>query len=192
MFDCFQKTTTDYPLFPNVTEINLEFHENWPLLSLQSLSIFIDISRIVHMKICTDYFNEYNENTWMDIGIFMEQAHNLSLLIIQLNFNLYFSGRITKNIYSILPRHVKHLKIPIGDLEHIKMIFERCKNLSTIKFYYGDVKLYKKVTRWFSDNTSNTTCQESYRRVSVWFGKKKIQLNEVSVHHKRIKLTSNN
>jgi len=192
LFTYFQKATTDYPLFPNVTEIDFDFQQNWPLLSLQSFFILIDISRIVHMRIHNDYFIEYNENTWMDIGIFMEQAHNLSLLIIQLKFNLHFSDRITKNIYSILPRRVKHLEIPISNLEQIKMIFKRCENLSTIEFYYEDIKLGKQVTSWFSHNTTNTTCKESYGRVSVWFGKKKSQSNQVNIHHKRIKLTSNN
>ena len=67
------------------------------------------------MQIYSDYFNEYTENTWMDIGIFMEQAHNLSSLIIQHSFKRLTLGRITKKIYSILPRHVKHLEIPIND-----------------------------------------------------------------------------
>ncbi|CAF1194965.1 unnamed protein product, partial [Rotaria sordida] len=43
-----KSVTAHHPLFRKVTEINLEFCDDWPLISLQSLFVFIDISRIVH------------------------------------------------------------------------------------------------------------------------------------------------
>src|ERR1700677_1636656 len=121
MFHYFQKATANYPLFRNVTEINICFKRNWPLLSLQSISVFFDISRIVHMKIFSFYFNNYNQNTWMDIGIFIEQAHNLSSLII-LSLNKYILGQTIQNIHSIVSRHIKHLEIPINNLDQINTI----------------------------------------------------------------------
>jgi hypothetical protein len=60
-----------------VTELDIEFYNSWPQLSLQVLSVFIDISRIVTIRMSSDDFYLNNENTWMDIGIFMEQAHSL-------------------------------------------------------------------------------------------------------------------
>jgi hypothetical protein len=169
----FQKATIVHPLFPNVTDINLEFDENWPLFSLQSLSIFIDISRIISMRIYSEYLNEYNENTWIDIGIFMEHAHNLSRLTIQGIDYTYINDLFTENMYSNLPRHVKHLEIPINDLNQIKIILNRCENLFTIKFHYEYTKLFQTIPSWFADNTIQTTCKENYGTTSVWLGKKK-------------------
>jgi hypothetical protein len=40
------------------------------------------------------------------------------------------------NLYTILPPHVKHLEIPLADLEKLKTILELCKNLSTITVYH--------------------------------------------------------
>ncbi len=124
----------------------------------------------------------------MDICIFMEQAHNLSSLIIQGNFHKYKSNQTTQNFYSILPHHVKHLRIPINDLLQIQIILERCKNLSTITFDIVNRELSEKVIKWFAVNTMNSTCRESDEIVFVWLGRKNIQLTGTRVQHKRIKL----
>jgi hypothetical protein len=110
MFDYLQKTSTNYPLFPKVTDLDIHFHKDWPCLSLQSLSMFIDISQIVQIKLHTYYFDEYKQNALIDIGIFLEQAHILSSLIIRGSYKLC---RIIENVYSIIPCPLKHLQIPI-------------------------------------------------------------------------------
>jgi hypothetical protein len=143
------------------------------------------------MRIYSDCFDKYNQNTWMDIGIFLEQAHNLSSLIIR-SFNVSKSDRTIQNIHSIISRHLKHLYIPINDLDQIKVILERCKNLSTIKFNTVYVNFSEKVINWFANNTINTTCKAGHETVTVWLGKKKIQSTEIRLDHKRIKLTDNN
>jgi len=171
--------------------MTITLKDDWPLLSLQSLSMFIDISRISYMKVRSYYFNGYNQNTWMDFGTFMKQAHNLSSLIIDSSFDTYKSVRTIENIYSIVPRHVKHLEIPINDLNQIKMILERCQHLSTIKFDTGLSKLSEEVIKWFAENTINTRCREDYKMVTVWLGKKIIESTEICIDHKRIKLTIN-
>lgn len=168
----FQKATTIQPLFPNVTSINLRFNADWPLISLQSLSIFIDISKIICLNIQKNYLNEYNEKIWMDICLFMEQAHKLSSLIIGSTFKQCIVGSMMKNLYLNLPRHVKHLQIPINDLNLIKIVLERCENLSTIEFYCENSELSQNVSDWFAQNTLHTTCETHRRRVSVWLGKK--------------------
>jgi hypothetical protein len=142
------------------------------------------------MKIYSDDFDKFDQNTWTDIGIFMEQAHNLSSLIIR-SFNKYASDRTIQNLHLIVSRHIKHLEIRINDLDQIKLIFERCKNLVTIKFYTVDASFSEKVTNWFANNTINTTCKADDETVAVWLGKKKTQSTEIRLNHKRIKLTDN-
>jgi len=190
MFEYFQRTS-NRPLFPEVTEIDLQLRDDWPLISLQSLSVLIDMSRIVSMKISSDHFYQYHQNTWMNIKIFINQAHNLSSLIIQNSFNRNESSQTIQNLHSILPRHIKHFQMPINHLNQIQMILERCKNLATINFDMTDVKFCKEVIQWFADNTINTSCEEGYKRVAVWLGKKNIQSTEINFGSKRIKLTNN-
>ncbi|CAF3990703.1 unnamed protein product [Adineta steineri] len=178
-----QKIITNQPLFSNVIEININSQRVWPLLSLQSLSIFIDISRIVQIKIYSMYFDEYDQNIWINIGNFMKQADNLSSFIIENNSHIYYSNPTMENIYSILPRHVRYLEIPIDHLNKIPMIFERCENLSTIRFHCDNTYFSRKVINWFDNNTTNTTCHLDDKIVCIWLGKKKHHLLERFTNH---------
>jgi hypothetical protein len=127
----------------------------------------------------------------MDISVFMKQAHNLSSLIISDEFHKYNSDRTAGNIYSILPHHIKHLQIPMDDLDQLKVVVERCENLSTISIISNNEKLCKQLIKWLAESTINTTCKESYETVAVWLGKIKLRSTEANVNHKRIKLTDN-
>jgi hypothetical protein len=180
--------TTKHPLFPKVTEISLEFSEDWPLFSLQSLSIIIHISQIVQITLKSYYFDAYKEDTFIDISLFLEQANNLSSLIIQNSLNERKIPRIIENMLPIIPRQLKHLQISINNLDQIKMILGRCENLSTIKFDIKS-KFSKEIIQWFNDNTLNSTCKKGNRTIIVWLGKKTIQSADVRVDNKRIKLT---
>ncbi|CAF3086747.1 unnamed protein product, partial [Rotaria sp. Silwood2] len=64
----------------------------------------------------------------------MRQADNLSSLIIESKLFIYQQGEMRHNLYTILPPRIKHLEIPLIDLEKLKIIFEQCENLSTITF----------------------------------------------------------
>jgi len=127
----------------------------------------------------------------MDIRIFIEQAHNLLSLLIHSSFYRYKLDLTVENIYSILPPHVKHLQIPIDDLNQINMILERCKNLSLIEFDIEGNEFSEQVINWFADHTINTTCWKNYEMITVWLGKKMIHSTEICGDYKRIKLTDN-
>jgi hypothetical protein len=178
------------PLFPKVTEINLVFWDDWPQFSVQSLSIFINIGQITQMELKSYFFDEYKNDTLIDISIFLGQAHNLSSLIIRSSLNEYRLPRIFDNIYSIIPRQLKHLHLPINSLDQMRMIIERCKNLSTIEFDIKS-KYSKEIMEWFNDNTIKSICKKDGRTITVWLGKKKIQSIDVRIDNKRIKLTDN-
>ncbi|UJR18653.1 hypothetical protein I4U23_005561 [Adineta vaga] len=195
-----QKTITNHPMFPKVTEIELIFQKECPLLLLQSLSIYINISQLVKIKLYTYFFDgyrqnifyKYNKNIPMDIGIFMEQAHNLSSLIIQGNGLRYNLNRTIENIHSTIPCRVKHLQVPTNSVDQIKRILERCQHLSTLQLdvqYIGNID---EMIEWFSNNTINSTCWKRYRTIIVWLGIKQIQSTEINVDYKRIKLTDDN
>lgn len=155
-----------------MTEIDLDFNEDWPLISLQSLSIFIDISKIVCIKIRKIMFIEHDKNIWKDINMVIEQAHNLSSLSIDDNFSIKYKNRTIKSISSILPRRLKHLEMPINDLRQIKRILERCENLAIIIFENANQKFLDKTIKWFDKNIINTTCKKNDIRVYIWLGKK--------------------
>jgi hypothetical protein len=137
------------------------------------------------------YFDKYKKNTLIDIGIFLEQAYNLSSLNIQSSLDTYTICHTTENVYSIIPRTLKHLQIQIYDLDQIKMILERCENLSTIEFDIENSRFSDKIIKWFTDNTTNSTCWKGHRTITVWLGKKRTQSPDIRLDNKRIKLTDN-
>ena len=154
-------------------------------------SIFIDISRIIHLKMNNNYFHQLDHNKWSDIVIFIEQTHNLSSFSIRNEFINYMLGENIKIIQSILPRHLKYLQIPIDDCNQIAKILEQCPDWFTITFEISNTEFIERVIDWFEDNTINTTCQESAGMVHVWLGKEHIQSTEINHNNERIKLTEN-
>jgi len=178
----------NHPLFSHLTEINLEFLDESPYFSLQSLSISINIAQIVQIELQSNYFSGYNRDILRDIGIFLEQAHNLSSLIIKSSINAQAALRTFEKMYPIIPCQLKHLQIPIINVDQIKRILEKCEKLSTIRLDIK-AKFSEEIIQWFNDNTINSTCTKGYRRINVWLGKKKIQPTDIRLDNKRIKLT---
>lgn len=164
------------PVFPEVKEMNLEFYEQWPLFTLDKLSILVDISRLVRLTIHSNYFNEYNEKIWSDIEHFLKQATNLSDLVIQTSFDTHHSDRTIESLSTLLPCHIKHLEISIQNLKQIQAILCNCQQLSTITLNNYETKLYDEMIQWFEDNTIHSTCRISHGMISVWLGKRTIQI----------------
>ena len=107
-----------------MTEIEITFNRDWSLFSLQSLSIFINIVQIVHMRLRIYDFIENEKDALVDIGIFLQQAHNLSSLSFASALKKHELYQTIQNTFSIIPRQLKQLEIPINSLNHIKMIIE--------------------------------------------------------------------
>jgi hypothetical protein len=182
-----------------MTESEMIFYREWPLLSLQSLSTYINISQIVQMRLHSYFFHnrkqnifyQYNQNIWMNIDIFMKQAHNLSSLIILGSGDRRSLNRTIENIISIIPHYIKHLQMPINGVDQIKSLLERCQHLSTLQLDVQYNKKINEVIKWFADNTINSTCSKHYREILVWLGREQVQSTEISVVQKRIKLSDN-
>ncbi|CAF1070134.1 unnamed protein product [Rotaria sordida] len=184
-----QKSTTSQIMFSNVTKVNLHFYDEWPLPPLEYLSIFIDISQLVQMTLFSSYFTEYNQNVLADIRNFIEQAYNLSALIIQTGMYRYNLNLAIEKIHDIIPYHVKYLRIPINSTDQIQIILNRCNHLTQIAFDIRYSNFSEEIIKWFDDNTMNSTYWKDYRMVSVWLGTRKIQSTEIYLDQKRMKLS---
>lgn len=187
----FQRITANAdPLFGKATKIIIDIFGIWSSFSLKYLSVFIDISKIVQIELNSDKFGQYNYITWIDIGNFLAQAKNLSSLAF---WNISFVSELNQSIDFMcvtIPCRVKHLQMPIKNLNQIERIFNRCENLSTIKFDTKSLEFSKEIIKWFKYNTINSTCLEEDKTVFVWIGKKKFQLNTLKINNKRIKFTA--
>jgi hypothetical protein len=171
-----------------VTEIAIDITNRWSLGSMQSLSMFIDFSRIIQLVWDPDYYEQRSQPTLVQLNHFFEQARNLSSLVIWRYFTE--SSQTIDNLCSIIPHRMKHLQMPVDSLKQIKTILERCQNLSAMQFICPNEKLSIEVIEWFAHNTINSTCHTNHGRIFVWLGKKTIQSTEIKSHHRRLKLFS--
>ncbi|CAF3677673.1 unnamed protein product [Rotaria sp. Silwood1] len=125
----------------------------------------------------------------LDIRQFIEQAHNLSALIIQTGMYRYNLNLAIEKIHGIIPYHVKYLRIPINNTDQIPTILNRCNHLTTIAFDIRYSNFSEEIIKWFDDNTMNSTCWKDYKMVSVWLGARKIQSTEINHDQKRMKIS---
>ncbi|CAF4097621.1 unnamed protein product [Rotaria sordida] len=59
-----------------------------------------------------------------------------------------------ENIHSILPYHIKHLKVLINNLKQINTILNRCKILATLTIYSNNNGLLNLIAKYFDRNMS--------------------------------------
>jgi hypothetical protein len=169
-----------------VTHIDFTKVDKWPRLSGQVFSLFIDFSQIVKLSWSAYGYNIRKQPSLIGLHTILEEAQNLLSLLIRNDYNN--SSQIIDDLCSIIPRHVKHLKMPVRNLKQIETITKRCENLSTVQFNFTNSKLSDKVMEWFADSTINSTCCTTPDTIYVWIGEKNIQPDQNRFRNKRWKL----
>ncbi|UJR19674.1 hypothetical protein I4U23_022809 [Adineta vaga] len=176
------------PVFCKATKLFVDLADDWPFISLNYLSVLIDLSHLVEIDFNSCSPIILNTNVLFDIITLIQQAPNLSSLLIGQHF-AYGYGLSTEDICCIISRQIKHLQVPVSDLNDIKVVFERCNHLSSIQFNIRQRKFSKEIVRWIIDNATDSTYRTDPNFVKVWVGKNKIESNELNVGSKRIKLS---
>ena len=191
MYYYLQSPTSNHPLFRKATKLHLDQMEDWPLVSLDSLSSIINLSQLVEIKLKSNFFRDYKMKILSAMTNFIQRAHNVSSLIIDNSSYRYRSNLTAENICLMVPRHVKYLEVSVRHFQDMKMIFERCQHLSCVQFYIRYSRFSPKIVQWLAENRICSTYRQGERQLTVWLGKIKIEPNEMNVDHKRIKLTDN-
>ena len=112
----------------------------------------------------------------------------LSFISIYSNYCKYEFDSHLNHLCSIIPRQIKHLRIPVNELNQIEVIFERCQNLSIVQFEINRPKFSLEVISWFNQRTTNSAFRSHVGCDTIWIGTK---TNLIKENHKRIKLDEN-
>ncbi|CAF0859055.1 unnamed protein product [Rotaria sp. Silwood1] len=174
--------------FPDVIKLNVDIDSQHSLDSLELLTSVIDVSKLVEVKLESFYFNKNNQNLLFNIISILEQAFSLSSLIIHSRYCKQRLYPFLNHICSIIPRQIKHLQIPIYELDQIEFILKRCQNLSVVQFEILRLKLSQEVIHWFNQHTIDSTIQRHAGCNIIWIGQK---INSIRDNRKRIKLDEN-
>ncbi|CAF1563275.1 unnamed protein product [Adineta ricciae] len=161
-----------YPRFVKATDLTIGVNQKFCSSLLSLIYQKVDVTKLLKITLNINNVDTMAEDLFKNFVLCIEQASNLSSLSIcgrHINSQTYSNMR---NIYSVLPRQIKHLEIQIDNLNAVEEILMRCNNLSTVKFDAENL-LIKEITQWFINNTINSICWKYYQSIRVWLGKKR-------------------
>lgn len=167
--------------------MKLSFFVDKLAASIEVLTWMVDMSKIVRIEIQNKTLFEKTRDNWINVKSVLEKACHLSELIFETYAFSIPSKEVIENIISIIPGHIKHLSIALSSLDQIELILDRCKALSSIKFYIRFQTLCDHVIQWFNENFIGTQHETEYRTISIWLGKRRVQSNQIEPTPKRFK-----
>ncbi|CAM4927705.1 unnamed protein product [Rotaria socialis] len=174
-----------YHLFLKTTQLALTVEKHWPLNTVQLLSSLIDLSQLVYLKIDSSEIR-FNSDMMTGIASLLKQTCNISSLEIQFSFSQQNSAITAESIYSIIPTHVKHLRVTIYNTHQLNTILELLKfnnHLSSVHFHVIQRQMFDKIIPWLVQNT-NSMYRENRNSLEVWLSKSIIQLNQITFSQK--------
>ena len=162
-----------YPLFRKLNKLILCVDQDWPVGSIEHLSLFLDLSTITDLSISIDFRPESISDTFDQLAEFFQRISRLHSLTID-------SATIdVDKLCSIIPKNVKHLQVPVKNIEDMKMIIERMKQLNSVTFeHFNRAKiLSSEFSNWLTENRQQSTCRIDLMYMSIWFD----QINQRNV-----------
>ncbi|CAF0981599.1 unnamed protein product [Adineta ricciae] len=181
------------PVLLNTIKLLVDVKSDRLVIPLVSLTILVDLSHLVEIEFGECYpilsDGDFDVDAFSDMKTLLRQAPNLSSLLISDQF-AYGFGLSTMDICYLLSRQIKHLQLPVSDLNDIKLVLEQCQYLSTVRFTARQRKLPTQIVRWIDENTTGSTCRKNADSVQVWLGKNNIESSEPEATCKRPKLSS--
>jgi hypothetical protein len=72
---------------------------------------------------------------------------------------------------SVIPRSVKHLQIPITNINEMKSILENLNQLLSVTFYSANILNFnEEIKKWIQLKRKNSIYQEGVRCIQIWLG----------------------
>lgn len=119
-----------YPYFRKLNKLNLSV-ETWTLGSTDYLSVFINLFSIVELTLTFDCGTEHIFDSIHDIKYLFRQTSHLRCLTF---YNYNYKIDHTRMICSIVPDHVRSLRLPVWNTDEMRMIIEHLTFLTSVRF----------------------------------------------------------
>lgn len=161
-YDNHQNDIVRYPFFRQLNKLILCVDHQWPEGSMEHLSLFIDLSVITELSISIDF---RPGETFEYLADFLRRTSRLYSLMID-SSNIDFD-----QLCEIIPSNVKHLQVSVKNIEDMKMIIERLKQLNSLTFeYYNRSKIVSsEFPSWLEENRRQSTYRIDVMYMSIWF-----------------------
>jgi hypothetical protein len=184
-----QRQTLDPPLFHKVTKLKLEYGNRSPSNGTSFISTLIDLTTITEIILSGKTICEAIPNIITDLKNSFTQACNLTSLNICCDYNNRRSELTAQDICFMTPSHVKHLAASVKNLNEVKICLEQLEHLLTARFFYKRGSFSDLVTEWLEEKKKGSSYFIGAAYTKIWFVHNSIQLPEVRIGNKRMKLT---
>ena len=142
-------------------------------MSVSSSSV-VDLAKIVEITMQGSLAWNKKQIDFDRVADFLRYTYNLSWLQFCFNYNSSEYCISTTDYCSIVPLHVKHLKISINTFDDIIIILERYSHLSSAQFSINRLdskKTYRNLENWLDENRNGSRISLIFAFMEIWLGK---------------------
>ena len=166
----------------NVTKLNIDFSETVSKDLSEILKNNLSMSKLIEVNLQTTSFTKDNRNFFISTIRWLANCPQLSKLVIaQSRRDNHDTKQHIDKICSLLPCHLKYLRISINNIEQIPTILERCSNLIVLQLDTTAKKMLDQVQEWFEQKTRDS----QHSCGTIWLGKR---IPKEKPNFKRLKL----
>ena len=166
----------------NVTKLNIDFSETVSKDLSEILKNNLSMSKLIEVNLQTTSFTKDNRNFFISTIRWLANCPQLfKLVIAQSRRDNHDTKQHIDKICSLLPCHLKYLRISINNIEQIPTILERCSNLIVLQLDTTAKKMLDQVQEWFEQKTRDS----QHSCGTIWLGKR---IPKEKPNFKRLKL----
>lgn len=136
-------------VYPSVENLQIRVGSQWPSSSLRFLTNLLPFRNLKKITLNVRYYHSYSNSIYYEqYNLCLKQIFQLAPLLHSLDFSiesnyLDYLSKKQLNLSTIIPTNIKHFKMNISQIDHMNMIINQLKSLSSIQFRYST----------FSDNS---------------------------------------
>ena len=167
-------------MFPQLRYLKLLISDQCLLNCFQLLSQSIHLKNLVKVVLIICSHGSYLNSMIKNFLNLLKGLTNLHSIEIFNHWHGIFSSININDFCSMIPMNIKHLDVDIVDVDHIKILIEQLRHLSSLKVKFSFEKsfLIKDILQWLTNRKINFTY------LSIWISQQSKEIHS----NKRIKL----
>ncbi|CAF1091508.1 unnamed protein product [Adineta ricciae] len=161
--------SSDY-VFRNVTKLTIDVDQDWSINYVQHLSNIVDLSRMENFTFNPDLNPALIDGTIDSISTLMALSANLSTLAIHPYSSSSDGSMLIKELYNIIPHHIKYLEITIRDIDSMKMILDHHEHLWSLTLLASSDQAlpWTEFIEELKNRKRDFTYWQSYYSLHIW------------------------
>lgn len=160
-------------MFRQVKTLKLKLDGKLPLYWIGQISAFVDLQQVSRIVIEQLYSYDASLINLDDVRLLLSLTPKLRHLRIFSARQRSGSNLRVSDPRSLIPPHVKHLKIPVAKVTDAIGILQQCDRLISLELCLGELAMAKDVEElenWLDENRCGSDHLVQRRRAYIWLG----------------------